>query len=434
MSFHNFSNKGDTKMKWWLKLPLYTQIAIGGIIGIALGLLLGENAKYLEPFGTIFINLLKMLIIPLVVTSILAGILKMRDAKSVGRIGGGFLLYLVVTSLIATTLGVIVALILQPGKGMESILNHGETVEASEFSFIDHFMTWIPTNIFQSLANMEMLPIIVFTVFIGLVMITLGEQNVPTVAKFVNESANIMLKLTGYIILLAPYGILALLANLVGTFGSDMLSAVVRFVIADYIALLLVFLIVYPTILKLTTGLNPIQFYKNIYPSMLFAFTTSTSTATIPVSLQVSKNNLGISQKTAGFTIPFGATANMDGFAVAIGVISDFAANLYNIPITFTMILQFVLLGLVLSLGAAGVRGAGIVMSIVLLEAFGMPLLIIPILAAIWPVIDMGHTTLNIAGDLTGTTVVAKKNEDLDEAVFNSANNPKVDTNSQNTF
>ncbi|WP_394120280.1 dicarboxylate/amino acid:cation symporter [Planococcus donghaensis] len=421
-------------MKWWFNLPLYTQIAIGGLIGIIVGFILGENAKYLEPAGTLFINLLKMLIIPLVVTSVLAGILKMKDAKSVGKIGGGFLLYLIMTSFIATSLGVIVALILQPGKGLESILNHGETVEAAEFSFVEHFLTWIPTNIFQSLANMEMLPIILFTVFVGLVMITLGENNVPTVTKFVNESANIMLKLTSYVILLAPYGILALLANLVGTFGSDMLSAVIKFVLADYIALILVLLIAYPIILKVTTGLSPIQFYKNIYPSMLFAFTTSTSTATIPVSLQVTKNNLGISQKTSGFTIPFGATANMDGFAVAIGVISVFAANLYNIPITFGMILQFVLLGLVLSIGAAGVRGAGIVMSIVLLEALGMPLLIIPILAAIWPVIDMGHTTLNIAGDLTGTTVIAKKNNDLNEAVFNSSNNPKVDTSSEEVF
>ena len=421
-------------MKWWLNLPLYTQIAIGGVIGIIVGFLLGENAKYLEPVGTLFINLLKMLIIPLVVTSVLAGILKMKDAKSVGKIGGGFLLYLVLTSFIATSTGVIVALILQPGKGLQSLLDHGETVEAAEFSFVEHFMTWIPTNIFQSLANMDMLPIILFTVFIGLVMITLGENSVPTVTKFVNESANIMLKLTSYVILLAPYGIFALLASLVGTFGSEMLSAVIKFVIADYIALILVLLIVYPIILKVTTGLNPVQFYKNIYPSMLFAFTTSTSTATIPVSMQVSKNNLGISQKTSGFTIPFGATANMDGFAVAIGVISVFAANLYNIPITIGMILQFVLLGLVLSIGAAGVRGAGIVMSIVLLEALGMPLLIIPILAAIWPVIDMGHTTLNIAGDLTGTTVVAKKNNDLNEAVFNSTNNPKIDTSSEEVF
>jgi Na+/H+-dicarboxylate symporter len=416
-------------MKWWLKLPLYTQIAIGGLLGIVLGFIFGENVKYIAPVGTLFIRLLQMLIIPLVITSILAGILNMKDAKSVGKVGGGFLIYLVITSIIATSIGVIVALIIKPGKGLQSILNHGEKVETVEFNFVDHFLAWVPSNVFQSLVNMEMLQIIVFTVIIGLVMLALGEEKVPTITKFVNESANIMLKLTGYIIQLAPYGILALLANLVGTFGSEMLSAVVKFVIADYIALLIVLLVVYPISLKLTTGLNPIQFYKNIYPSMLFAFTTSTSSATIPVSLQVTKNNLGVSEKTAGFTIPFGATANMDGFAVAIGIISVFAANLYGIEITFGLILQFVLLGLVLSIGAAGVRGAGIVMSIVLLEALGMPLLIIPILAAIWPVIDMGHTTVNIAGDLNGTAIVAKKTNDLDEEIFNAKNNKiKIDT------
>ncbi|MBM7599057.1 Na+/H+-dicarboxylate symporter [Virgibacillus halotolerans] len=301
-------------MKRWLKLPLYTQIAIGGLLGIILGIILGDNAKYLEPFGTLFIRLLQMLIIPLVITSILAGILKMKDAKSVGKVGGGFLFYLVITSLIASTIGVIIALILKPGKGMESILDHGETVESEEFNFVDHFLSWVPSNIFEALGNMDMLPIIIFTVIIGLVMISLGVEKVPMTTNIINESANIMLKLTEYIIKLAPYGILALLANLIGTFGSDMLTAVFNFVIADSIALAIILLLVYPILLKLTTGLNPIQFYKNIYPSMLFAFTTSTSSATIPISLQVSKKNLGISEKTAGFTIPFGATVNYGWF------------------------------------------------------------------------------------------------------------------------
>lgn len=409
-------------MKRWFKMPLYTQIAIGGLLGIVAGLLLGDYAKYLEPLGTLFIQLLQMLIIPLVITSILAGILKMKNAKSVGKVGGGFLLYLVITSTIATSIGIITALIIQPGKGNQSLLNHNETVESSDFNFVEHFLSWIPTNIFESLSNMDMLPIIIFTVIIGLVMLAIGQEKVPTGVKIINESANIMLKLTEYVIKLAPYGIFALLANMVGTFGSDMLSSVISFVVADYIAMAIVLLLVYPVILKITTGLNPIQFYKNIYPSMLFAFTTSTSNATIPISLQVSKKNLGISEKTSGFTIPFGATVNMDGFAVALGVISVFAANLYGLDITISLILQFVLLGLVLSIGAAGVRGAGVVFSIVLLEALGMPLLIVPILAAIWPVIDMGHTTLNIVGDLNGTTIIGKKTNDLDEEVFASKN------------
>lgn len=411
-------------MKWWFNLKLSVQIVIGAVIGIILGIVLKENAKYIAPVGKLFIRLLQMLIIPIVITSILSGILKMKDAKSLGKIGGNFSLYLLITSLIASSLGVIVALIMQPGKGIGNILDTSEKVETTEFNFVDHFISWIPSNIFESLAEMEMIQIIIFTVLIGLMMLALGVEKVPQVTKIVNEATDIMMLLTNYIIKLAPYGILALLADLAGSFGSEMLTEVVKFVIADYIAILLVMMIAYPIILKLTTGLNPIDFYRNIYPSIIFAATTSTSTATIPVSLQVSKKNLGIDEKVYGFTIPFGATVNMDGFAVGIGVISVFAANLYGIPITFTLILQFVLLGLVLSIGAAGVRGAGIVMSIVLLESLGMPLHIIPILAAIWPVIDIGHTTLNITGDLTGTTIVAKRDNSLNKDVFHAPNAP----------
>lgn len=414
--------KGWMNMKFWFKLPLYTQIAIGAILGVVIGLVLGENVKYITPLGDAFLSVLQMLIIPLVITTILAGILKMNDAKSLGKVGGGFLLYLVCTSLIATTIGLIVALIIQPGRGNTSFLDHGESVEATEFSFVEHFIGIIPTNIFESLVEMEMLPIILFTVVIGLIILSIGQEKNQTIVKFINEASNIMLKLTEYVILLAPYGVFALMATLVGTFGSDLLGAVALFVIADYVGLAVVFLIVYPIIIRVFTGLSPFQFFKNIYPSILFAFTTSTSAATIPVSLRVMKKNVGVSEKTSGFTIPFGATANMDGFAVALGVIAIFATNVYGIDLTFGLIIQMVFLGLILSIGAAGVRGAGIIFSMILLESLNMPLALVPVLAAIWPIIDMGHTAMNITGDLTGSTVVAKKTNDLDEDIFNAKN------------
>lgn len=416
-------------MKKWFKLPLYTQIAIGAVLGVIIGFILGENVRFIAPIGEVFLQLLKMLIIPLVIATILSGILKMNDIKSFGKVGGSFLVYLVLTSLLATIIGFLVALLIQPGKGNTSFLNHGENVDAAEFSFSDHFLNMIPANIFESLTNMDMLPIIIFTIIIGLVILSLGKEKNATVIKFIDEAANIMLKLTEFVIQLAPYGIFALLANLVGTFGSDMLSAVASFILADYIAMAIVFLVVYPLIIKFIAKLSPFQFYKNVYPSMLFAFTTSTSSATIPVSLRVMKKNVGVSERTAGFTIPFGATANMDGMAVALGVISVFATNLYGIDLTFGLFLQIVFLGLVLSIGAAGVRGAGIIFSMILLETLGMPLELVPVLAAIWPIIDMGHTTVNVTGDLTGTSVVARKTGDFDEKVFYQKN---VNENSKN--
>lgn len=409
-------------MKSWFKLPLYTQIAIGAILGIIIGLILGENVKYIAPIGDAFLRVLQMLIIPLVITTILSGILKMNDAKSLGKVGGGFLVYLVFTSFIATIIGVLVALVIQPGKGSTDFLEHGEAVESEDFSFVEHFLNIIPTNIFESLVEMDMLPIIIFTVLIGLIILSLGREKNKTVVNFIDEAANIMLKFTEFVILLAPYGVFALMANLVGTFGSDMLGEVAWFIVADYLGMAIVFLLVYPFIIKFFVGLSPFQFYKNIYPSILFAFTTSTSAATIPVSLRVTKKNVGISEKTSGFTIPFGATANMDGFAVALGVIAIFATNLYDIDLTFSLLLQIIFLGLILSIGAAGVRGAGIIFSIVLLETLNMPLTLVPILAAVWPIIDMGHTTLNITSDLVGTTTVAKKTNDLDEQIFNAKN------------
>lgn len=269
---------------------------------------------------------------------------------------------------------------------------------------------------------MDMLPIIIFTIIIGLVILSLGKDKNPTIIKFVDEAANIMLRLTEYVIQLAPYGIFALLADLVGSFGSGMLRDAALFIVADYVALAVVFFVVYPLIIKFIAKLSPFQFYKNVYPSILFAFTTSTSSATIPVSLRVMKKNVGVSERTAGFTVPFGATANMDGMAVALGVISVFATNLYGIDLTFGLFLQIVFLGFVLSVGAAGVRGAGIIFSMILLETLGMPLSLVPVLAAIWPIIDMGHTTVNVTGDLTGTSVVAKKTNDLDEGIFYQKN------------
>ncbi|MFB4212549.1 dicarboxylate/amino acid:cation symporter [Shouchella sp. JSM 1781072] len=409
-------------MKWWFNRPLYTQIAIGAVLGITVGLILGEQASRIAFVGEIFLSLLKMLVVPLVVTSLLSGITKMKDARSLGQIGARFMGYLVLTSILATSVGIIVALLMKPGSESVGMFSNGEEIEPTTFQLTEQFLSWIPSNVFASLSEMNLLQIIVFTLFIGIVLITLGESKVPTIYTFINESADVMLKLTEFVIKFAPYGIFALLANLVGTFGNDLIGTVTTFILSVYIGLLIVLLIVYPLIIRLIGKQSPIQFYKNVSPTMLFAFTTSTSSATIPVSLQVSKTRLGIPEKIYSFTVPFGATVNMDGFSVAIGVISVFAAYVYDIPITFTLILQFVLMGILLSIGAAGVRGAGIVMTTVLFETLGMPLYLIPVLAAVWPIIDAGLTTTNMTSDLVGSTAMAKMDHTLDEQQFKQAN------------
>lgn len=404
-------------MKWWFKLPLYVQIFIGVAIGIVLGLLFKEDISVIKPIGDIFLALLQFLIVPLTFFCLIAGILKMDDIRSLRQIGVRIGVYFIITGIIATTIGIIVALIMNPGKGTTGILEGTEEVKAIEFSFMDQIVSWVPRNIVQAMAETNMLQIIIASLIIGIALLSLGNK-VSGLRKLANEGSDLMIKITEFIMYLSPIGILALVANMVGTLGTDLLKEVGRFIIADYIGLFIVLGIVYPLIIKLLAKRNPFVFYKKISPSLLVAASTTSSNATLPVSMNVARKNLGIPEKVYGFTLPLGATVNMDGMAVALGVISVFAANLYGLEITLPLILQFVFLGLVLSIGAAGVKGAGIIMSTILLSTLGLPLTLVPILAAVWPILDIGHTTTNITGDLTGTMMVASQLDMVDEDVY----------------
>jgi Na+/H+-dicarboxylate symporter len=407
-------------MKWWLRQKLHTQVLIGAALGIIAGILLQEHAAYLDPIGQIFLRLLKFLVVPLVVATLLSGVLQMQSVRELGSVGARFFAYLTVTSLVASAIGVGMALLLRPGLGLDLASIEPEEVAADEYSVTDQLLGWVPDNFFLAMSEMDMIPVIIGTILFAVTMLLIGEERLPRAYALVREGTEIMLKLTNMIILVSPYGVFALLAVLVGTTGTEMLGAAAKFVIADVAGIVLVAVIVYPVILAVFARLNPLRFYRNAWPSTMFAMTTSSSAATIPVSMRVSEDNMGVPRKIYGFTIPFGATANMDGFAVALGVISIFAADAFGMPITVGLVAQIILLGLALSIGAAGVRGAGIVMSAVLFEALGLPLDLIPLLAAIWPIIDVAHTGLNITGDLTGTATVASQTKDLDRKVFDA--------------
>lgn len=404
-------------MKRWLKLPLYIQIFIGVVIGIILGLVFKEDISVIKPLGDIFLALLQFLIVPLTFFCLIAGILKMDDIRSLRQIGVRIGAYFIFTGIIATTIGIIVALVLNPGKGTTGILEGSEGVEAVEFSFMNQIVGWVPRNIVQAMAETNMLQIIIASLIIGIALLSLGNK-VSGLRNLANEGSDLMIKITEFIMYLSPIGILALVANMVGTLGTDLLKEVGRFIIADYIGLLIVLGVVYPLIIKLLAKRNPLVFYKKVSPSLLVAASTTSSNATLPVSMNVARKNLGIPEKVYGFTLPLGATVNMDGMAVALGVIAVFAANLYGLEITLPLILQFVFLGLVLSIGAAGVKGAGIIMSTILLSTLGLPLTLVPILAAVWPILDIGHTTTNITGDLTGTVMVASQLDMVNEDVY----------------
>lgn len=396
-------------MKWWRKQKLYIKIFIGVLVGVILGLLIGPKIAVIKPIGDIFIRLLQMLIVPLAFLSIVSGITKLKDIRMLRSIGGKILTFYVLSTLLATLIGVVTALIISPGKGEKGLLDKGGALKQEEFSFLDNVVQWFPSNVFQSMSETNMLQIIIFAIFVGVAIVLLGDK-AKRIRELAQEGADLMIKIAEMVINLAPYGIMALIANIVGTVGVEMLIEVGRYVLSAFIGFIIILLVVYPILLKGLGKTNPIFFYKQISPAMLVACSTTSSSATLPASMEVSKQGLKIPENIYGFTLPLGATINMNGLASTLGVLAVFAANLYGLEMTFSIVLQIAFLGVVLAMGCAGVKGADVVAASLLLSTLGLPLTLIPIIAAVSPIVDMGNTVVNITGDLAGTQIVHQRN------------------------
>lgn len=399
------------------KMSLGKKILIGIVIGLAIGFISPRAAEIISPIGTVFLRLLKMLIVPLVFFSITSGVCKMGDVKQLRTVGLRFVLYILVTSGLSASVGVIAGLIVKPGTGTTEFLNTAEQVESVSYSFVDNVISWVPDNVVNAMANANMLQIIVFAIFLGVALLSLGDK-VKGFVSGIDQGSEAMLKITAYVMEFSPFGIASLMATMVNTVSGATMKEVIEFMLTDNICALLILFILYPLMVKVFAGLSPFKFMKKITEPMLVAVTTTSSAATLPVSIKTAEEKLGVPENIYGFTLPLGNTCGMNGFALFVGLCCIFASNLYGFDITFGRIIQFVFLGMILSVGAAGVKGAGIVMSTVLLESLGMPLSLIPILAAIWPTIDPAHTVLNNVSDLTGTTIVASSLGKLDKEVF----------------
>ena len=404
------------------KIKLGTQILIAIVLGLAIGFISPKAASFISPLGDIFLNLLKMLIVPLVFFSITNGVVSMRDAKQLRSVGGRIILFYVVSSLVAAVFGTVAALITKPGSNAKDFANvlTEEAGSAVEFNFIKNVVSWFPTNIVEAMANANMLQIIIFCIFLGCALLALGER-ANFIKKFVAEGTDVMLKITEYVIAFSPFGICALMAKLVSSISGAMMKEVVVFVLTIDIVILIYGAVWYPLMLKLQK-LNVPKFFKKISEPMLVAFTTTSSAATLPVSISTAKEKLGCPEEVYGFTLPLGNTANMNGAAIQFSVIAVFASYLFGLPITAASLFEFIFLALILSIGAAGVQGAGIVMSTIIISTLigEEGLVLIPILAAIWPTIDPFATLANNVGDLVGTTVVSKQMGLLNEEVYNS--------------
>lgn len=390
----------------FLKGNLLTQILIAFIIAIILGLIFGEKIDVIKPLGDLFLRSIKLIIVPLVLSTLVVGVASIGDPKSLGRVGTKTVAYYLITTAIAIIIGLGFAFMINPGKGL-SIEVPTTDIEVNESEgVIQTLLNIIPENPFTSLTTGNILQIIFFAILIGLAITVVGRKAEP-VFNFFNSFAEIMFWITGIVMRIAPIGVLGLVAPIIGQYGASVLLPLLKIILAVGLACLIHALIIYSLSVKSFAKMSPVSFFKGIGPAAVVAFSTASSAGTLPVTIKNTQENLGVSNKVSSFVLPLGATINMDGTAIYQGVAVIFIAQFYGLDLTFVQLLTVVLTTVLASIGTAGVPGAGMIMLAMVLSAVGLPLEGIALIAGIDRILDMFRTTVNVVGDASAAVVVA---------------------------
>ncbi|QGU94232.1 cation:dicarboxylase symporter family transporter [Clostridium bovifaecis] len=412
------------------KMSLATKILLALAIGIAFGLIAngffsatineGLNKWVLSPLGDIFLRAIKMLVVPLVLCSLITGVASIGDIKKLGRVGIRTIIYYTLTTAFAITLALGVANIIKPGMGTGLTLSQAKnTVEAAKAPFImDVFVNMVPTNPIEAMVKGDMLQIIVFALIFGICITLIGEKVKPLLDIIIQVN-EVLLKMIGVIMLVAPIGVFALISKVIMLQGTAVLLPLLNYLLTVALGLVLQGVVVYGLALRFLGRLNPIKFYKKFWPVMLVAFSTSSSNATIPVNLETCEEKLGAPKSISSFTIPLGATINMDGTAVMQGVAAIFIAQLVGVDLTMNQMLMVILTATLASIGTAGVPGAGVVMLSMVLQQVGLPLEGVALVLSVDRIVDMLRTTVNITGDAVATMIMSNLEKELNLSVYN---------------
>lgn len=392
-------------------MNLSIKIFISLLLSVIVGLILGEEnlpwlKAYIAPIGTMFINLIKMIIVPVVLSSLVCGVASLGDTKKLGRIGIKVILLYLVTTAIALIIGLGLASILQPGVGMNLVPEKAPEIKEAP-TFMTVLVNMIPANPIMSMATADMLPIIVFALAIGIGITAVGQKGQPLL-NFFDSLAEVSYKLISMIMSLAPYGVFALLVPVVAENGPKVLLPLLSVIVTVYIGCILHALIIYSSIVSALGKISPIKFFKGMTEAMLLAFTTCSSAATLPINMKNCEEKLGANKSVASFVLPLGATINMDGTAIYQGVCAIFIANIYGIDLTMSQMIMIIISGTLASVGTAGVPGAGVIMLALVLQTVGLPMEGIALVAGIDRVLDMIRTCLNITGDAAVTVAVSQ--------------------------
>ncbi|MBT0960821.1 dicarboxylate/amino acid:cation symporter [Denitromonas iodatirespirans] len=415
---------------FWTGMQLWKQIFIALVVGLVIGVLLNQTgnadiAKSVKPLGDLFIRGIKMLIVPLIFVSLVTGVASLQNLSTMGRLSVKTVALYLGTTAVAISIGLGLAVVFEPGVGVD--LGSAQAVTAKEApNLVDILLGIVPTNPVEALVSGNVLQIIVFAIFFGVAITMAGDAAKP-VRAFFESAAEVIYKLTSVVISFAPYGVFALMVWVAGTYGMDVLAPLAKVIGMVYLGCAVHAVLVYGGLIRLMARLNPVRYFQGCIEPVMVAFTSTSSSGTLPVTMMAAERNLGVPRSVSSFVLPLGATVNMDGTALYQGVCAVFIAQAYGVDLSSGQYLTIVLTATLASVGTAGVPGAGLIMLSLVLASVGLPLEGIAIIAGIDRVLDMARTALNVAGDCAVSCLVARSEGQLDQAVYDTAHVLRAD-------
>ena len=394
-------------MKEKKKLSLATKTFIGFGLGIVIGLVFGEKATIVKPLGTIFLNMIKMIVVPMVFFSITAGVASLGDLKKLRNIGVKVVGLYALTSALCVGLGLIMANIINPGKGFDlTALSQSTDYEAQAMpSIIDTLIDMFPSNIFTSFTNTNMLQIIVFSVFLGVALIMMGKEGERLLAG-VQSCANAMYKITAIVMEFSPIGVCALLADSVGAYGLKIFGPLGKLILTVYASDVILVLLMYIPMVALLAKFPVKKWLQGIWK--VWVVTASTTSSSEAITTSVTNDEFGVSSELSSFSLPLGATINMNGGCIYYAAAIVMTAQIYGMNLTPSALVNIIISTVLVAMGCPGVPGGAIIMTTILLTNMGLPLEIVGLIAGIFRLIDMANTTFNVTGDVVTTMVVAR--------------------------
>ncbi len=404
------------------KIGLTGRVFIGFALGIILGIIFREKITVISFIGTIFLNLVKMNVVPLIFFSIVSGVASMSDVTKLKKIGIKTVIYYIVTTILASCIGLFIANTVHPGNGLDmSSLVSTETAEASAMPSITETLTdMFPSNIVSSMADGNLMQIIIFSVFLGVALVMLGERAEKAKRAF-SFASDVMCKITDIVMQFSPIGVCALMACVTGQYGTDVFGPLAKFILCVFGSQIIVLVVLYSIMLKFIAKVPLKKFYKKMVPVWLMTLSTTSSSATLPLSTKTTTKDFGVSDQLAGFTLPLGATINMNGAVCFYAIATIFVAQIYGVDFGIVKQISLILLTTCISVGSPGIPGGAIVMTTMLLSNMGLPLDAVGVLAGINRLIDMGDTSLNVTGDIVSTLCIARTENMYEETEENAS-------------